>query len=327
MSFKRVTPFFFWCQKVLPLTYDDSLSYLEVLEKVKNKLNETIKQLNNVEADLERLRADIEVIVKEQLDASLEEYKQELLQLINEEFDKIENEFKTYKTEVNYELGLLKTRMTDLENSTEQELNQIRHDLDVTINSMNRRISEFEDLCNQRISALDIKIERLNEEFEEYKDSIEKSFDILKNELVEYIKEAVTHIDRLYVKDPFTGLTENIQIVIDELALRINRSYGLTAKQYDSFKLKAVDYDRMKISAIDYDTRGIILFFKRLFLTMISPFDGSIDSYDNIIYKLANLHKNVYTCAEYDALNLTANAYDVLNITAYDFDWNLKNIV
>ena len=36
--------FGFWCQKVLPLVYDESLSYYEVLCKVRDKLNELIKR-------------------------------------------------------------------------------------------------------------------------------------------------------------------------------------------------------------------------------------------------------------------------------------------
>ena len=36
--------FGFWCQKVLPLVYDESLSYYEFLCKVRDKLNELIKQ-------------------------------------------------------------------------------------------------------------------------------------------------------------------------------------------------------------------------------------------------------------------------------------------
>ena len=38
-----VTPVKFWCYKILPLVYDDSLSYYEVLCKVVEKLNEVIK--------------------------------------------------------------------------------------------------------------------------------------------------------------------------------------------------------------------------------------------------------------------------------------------
>ena len=38
--------FHFWCQKVLPLVYDDSLSYYEVLCKLVTKLNEIIETTN-----------------------------------------------------------------------------------------------------------------------------------------------------------------------------------------------------------------------------------------------------------------------------------------
>ena len=38
----------FWCQKVLPLTYDESLSYYEVLCKTNQKLNEVIDAINNM---------------------------------------------------------------------------------------------------------------------------------------------------------------------------------------------------------------------------------------------------------------------------------------
>ena len=39
-------PLAFWCQKILPLTIDDSLSYYEQLCKLANKLNEVIEELN-----------------------------------------------------------------------------------------------------------------------------------------------------------------------------------------------------------------------------------------------------------------------------------------
>ena len=46
-AIKDLKPFRFWCQKVLPTVYDDSLSYYELLTKVVNYLNDTI---DNVEA-------------------------------------------------------------------------------------------------------------------------------------------------------------------------------------------------------------------------------------------------------------------------------------
>lgn len=45
-NFKALTQLRFWCQKVLPLVYDDSLSYYEVLCKVQQKLNDLIENNN-----------------------------------------------------------------------------------------------------------------------------------------------------------------------------------------------------------------------------------------------------------------------------------------
>lgn len=46
LNLKSVNKFNFKSVKVLPLVYDDSLSYYEVLCKVVNKLNEVIDIIN-----------------------------------------------------------------------------------------------------------------------------------------------------------------------------------------------------------------------------------------------------------------------------------------
>lgn len=47
--------FRFWCQKVLPIVYDDSLSYYELLNKVVNYLNNVIADVASVENNIEQL--------------------------------------------------------------------------------------------------------------------------------------------------------------------------------------------------------------------------------------------------------------------------------
>lgn len=49
---KPLEPFKFWAQKVLPLVYDDSLSYYEVLCKVVEYLNETIDNVDNMHTEV-----------------------------------------------------------------------------------------------------------------------------------------------------------------------------------------------------------------------------------------------------------------------------------
>lgn len=54
-TFKDLRPFRFWCQKVLPLVYDDSLSYYELLCKVVQYLNDTMSNMELAEEDVGKL--------------------------------------------------------------------------------------------------------------------------------------------------------------------------------------------------------------------------------------------------------------------------------
>ena len=58
-DFKR---FRFWCQKVLPLVYDDSLSYYEVLCKVVDYINNIIKDMQTTDTEITELQNEIKQI-------------------------------------------------------------------------------------------------------------------------------------------------------------------------------------------------------------------------------------------------------------------------
>nr|DAJ44107.1 MAG TPA: MAD PROTEIN/MAX PROTEIN/DNA factor, DNA, bHLHZ, TRANSCRIPTION-DNA.0A [Caudoviricetes sp.] len=54
--------FKFWCFKVLPLVYDDSLSYYEVLCKVVDYINKLIEQDKVFGGEIEKLKQEISVV-------------------------------------------------------------------------------------------------------------------------------------------------------------------------------------------------------------------------------------------------------------------------
>lgn len=58
-DFIKNNPFRFWCQKVLPLVYDDSLSYYELLCKVVAKLNELAENQNNLSDEIKEVAKDL----------------------------------------------------------------------------------------------------------------------------------------------------------------------------------------------------------------------------------------------------------------------------
>lgn len=59
-DYKPLQPFRYWCQKVLPLVYDDSLSYYELLCKVVDYLNKAMEDVETLHGDVTGLRSAYE---------------------------------------------------------------------------------------------------------------------------------------------------------------------------------------------------------------------------------------------------------------------------
>lgn len=63
-NYKSLQPFRFWCQKVLPLVYDDSLSYYELLCKVVDYLNKTMEDVETLHGDITNLHTAYDELQK-----------------------------------------------------------------------------------------------------------------------------------------------------------------------------------------------------------------------------------------------------------------------
>lgn len=100
---KIITPFGFYCQHVLPLVYDESLSYYEVLCKLQAKLNEVIKTQNDLQEAFQNLlnwvNTQLETYTKEQLQGWMDDGT----------FDKLVN-----VTKLNNLQLLLETKINDI---------------------------------------------------------------------------------------------------------------------------------------------------------------------------------------------------------------------
>lgn len=84
----KLGEFRFYCQKVLPLVYDTSLSYYEVLCKVVDYLNKTMETVNDLSDEFENLRNSFNVL-KDYVDteiANLRKYIDDELAKYNDEY-------------------------------------------------------------------------------------------------------------------------------------------------------------------------------------------------------------------------------------------------
>ena len=79
----KMKHFRFWCQKVLPLVYDNSLSYYEVLCKVVKYINDLIDSDKEIISDIDVLRKEMDEVL-----AFMEKYREEAEKIIKEEIEK-----------------------------------------------------------------------------------------------------------------------------------------------------------------------------------------------------------------------------------------------
>lgn len=61
-NYKNLTEFRFWCFKVLPLVYDDELSYYEVICKCVEYINNLIENDKAISNDVEQLKQEMKQV-------------------------------------------------------------------------------------------------------------------------------------------------------------------------------------------------------------------------------------------------------------------------
>ncbi len=174
--------FRFWCQKVLPLVYDDSLSYYELLNKVVTYLNNTISDVSALETNMGNLHTayvelegyvnsyfdnlDVQNAINNKLDEMAE--SGELSEILSPLLDPMRAEMVTFKTDVTNEVDAISRRTSTLQSeidaiialpdgstTADGELTNIRTGVDIGFstagNAVRGQISEISQTTNNKL--------------------------------------------------------------------------------------------------------------------------------------------------------------------------------
>lgn len=101
----------FWCYKVLPLVYDDSLSYYELLCKVVSKLNELIEKYASFDDVVAEIQTAIDALQK-QIDEFDTTYIEKLIN------DKLANMIYVWISDAGYFIYYIPERWNDVSFNT-----------------------------------------------------------------------------------------------------------------------------------------------------------------------------------------------------------------
>lgn len=159
-----------WSQKVLPLTYDESLSYYEVLCKLRDYINEMGKRLDDYG---EQVLAASKAYTDGEIAKSVQQYNQALQQLTNDY-----NEFADNVT------GALKGFQNQMDSNFQRQDNEIAGGRAYT----DTRISQNNEWLLEQISQQLISVTVLNP-FTGERESIQNMIDYLSSL---HMTEAIT---------------------------------------------------------------------------------------------------------------------------------------
>lgn len=304
--------FKFWCQNVLPLTFDDSISYYECLCKVRDVLNSIIDALNNLQNEWEKY-TDQEIT---KLAKRVDDYIAQVEELIDQTMAKID----ALSTNVDKKL-LEQDKKNDIKIQELEKKNDLLREWVV------REIEIQENNLHIVESELLMKINEMGRQAFRYTDDVyEMERDdrkISESELQAQIDELRKLLPYGDIYNPTSGYNESVaKTMID--VYNACRDRVCTARQFDQMHLTANQIDKMKRSALWWDTRSLNKWFEIYFNTtdyMYSPVTGKrVSVAQALIDVWQKININAKTADEYDALKLTADQFDSSDYNAYEQD-------
>lgn len=217
-----------YCAKVLPLVFDNSLSYYEFLGKVCHKLNECIDALNSqnlniiefthmVQLEIENFEKYIDNRITEfedELKKAWEEYKEEL----NKAFADFKNEMlaaweeekainEQFRTDLLNDFNSFKTEITAQQERFET---QIKADFNTYKETVNAEIEQFEQATNADLSAFKNTMQTQQNEFENHMVELFNNFKTTEKQARTDFESNFQQLFEQWKIDTLYALNENI---------------------------------------------------------------------------------------------------------------------
>lgn len=204
---------------------------------------------------------------------------------------------------------------TDIYKHIAEVEKNIREDMNAKDTELDEKINKVQTQLLNKISDLNILIYDLNAETRAHIDTEVKK-------LYDYINDYVPN--NMEVLNPVKGYRTSLNQALADMYDNL-RYYALTCNEFDSLNLSCTEFDNLLLSCTEFDLYGAKRFRVDSNLYMHDPFSGKYVFYQDVIYKLAELHfNNPITVSEFDALLLTVAGFEAKALSAYVFDSNAK---
>lgn len=214
----------FWCQKVLPAVYDQSLSYYEVLCKLAAFLNKMVEELEKMQ---------------DNIDALHKAYK-DLQDWVNAEIARFEAHMEQHFDDLTRELW---NRFEEYKNNTNTTLQQWFNDYATnTTNNLNQKFNEFVNNANTRIDQM----------FNTYTNNTNNDFNTWKTDFTNQYNQWKADVDR-----QITNINSNISSLTTRVTALENMVKKYPNFNYKSFTMTGTKYyKKVMVDMLSFPSAG-----------------------------------------------------------------------
>lgn len=147
IDFTKVPNIHYWTQRVLPCVFDESLSYVEKINKLEEEINKLIEDYNTFG----------QAVTNE-----INTFEEETTNQINTFIQQVTDEINTFKSDITNQLNTFETSMTNKQNAFEARILELTQDFETTINNdiatfkqtITTQQQQFETRVNNDINAM-----------------------------------------------------------------------------------------------------------------------------------------------------------------------------
>lgn len=204
----------FWCQKVLPAVYDQSLSYYEVLCKLAAFLNKMLEELEKMQDNIDALHKAYKDL-QDWVNAEIARFEAHMEQHFDDLTKELWNKFEQYKNDTNTTL--------------QQWFNEYATN---TTNNLNKKFEDFVTNANTRIDQM----------FNTYTTNTNNDFNTWKTDFTNQYNQWKADVD-----GQITNINSNIRSLTTRVQALENKIKTYPKFDYKSFTLTGTHYYKKAI--------------------------------------------------------------------------------
>ena len=230
IDFTKVPNIHYWTQRVLPCVFDESLSYVEKINKLEEEINKLIGEYNTFGQN----------VVSE-----INTFEEETTNQINTFIQQVTDEINTFKSDITNQLNTFETSMTNKQNAFEARILKLTQDFETTINN---DIATFKQTITTQQQNFENEITTQNQQF---MNQVNQSI----SDMQLIVDDIPAAVPQLVKTDTENWLQENAHAMIESsVANDVNKIFDVDNLIYVTHDESIKDLNNWTTTGIYYGT-------------------------------------------------------------------------